>query len=303
MELYDDIIKAREVIKNKFNELRRGRTDTATTLEKHFKPLVDPLKQLVDLQTDRRKGNNLPHTSDKQDRFILEDAGMEVVKNLKVEKSDALNEGEDTEDYRNLNISNDFTNESKQNENRDVSQLQSSYLLGIRKKKQGFDLRYGLRQSETGELMIGSQPVTIDETNELTVNNEKIYLTLGLFELLCKKDPQDYVASDLENYKRILELTNAHRFQYDSLRKVYRGNSQKYRLIISKLYPPTENKSKKGSGVFIPQAEKTYLYWDDPNELVERLSLLLASKQAGHTGHEREILSIEEELREAGYIK
>ena len=45
------------------------------------------------------------------------------------------------------------------------------------------------------------------------------------------------------------------------------------------------------------------VYWDDPNELVDRLRLLLASKSAGNTGVSNEIISIFEELREAGLIK
>ena len=45
-----------------------------------------------------------------------------------------------------------------------------------------------------------------------------------------------------------------------------------------------------------------YVYWDDPNELVDRLGLLVASRAAGHTGHDNEITSIVEELREDGRI-
>ncbi|KYN20113.1 hypothetical protein ALC57_07541 [Trachymyrmex cornetzi] len=42
-----------------------------------------------------------------------------------------------------------------------------------------------------------------------------------------------------------------------------------------------------------------YIHWDDPNDIVDRLRLLEASRQAGHNGHDNEILSIIEELREA----
>ncbi len=44
-------------------------------------------------------------------------------------------------------------------------------------------------------------------------------------------------------------------------------------------------------------------YWNDPNELVERLILLHASKAAGNTSVYNEILAIEEELREANIIQ
>ena len=45
-----------------------------------------------------------------------------------------------------------------------------------------------------------------------------------------------------------------------------------------------------------------YVHWDDSNELVDRLRLLKASRQAGHNAHDNEILSIIEEPREAGFI-
>ena len=45
-----------------------------------------------------------------------------------------------------------------------------------------------------------------------------------------------------------------------------------------------------------------YVHWDDPNELVDRLRLLEASRQAGNNSHDNEFLSIIEELCEAGLI-
>jgi translation initiation factor IF-2 len=45
-----------------------------------------------------------------------------------------------------------------------------------------------------------------------------------------------------------------------------------------------------------------YIHWNDPNELVDRLRLLEASRQAGNNAHDNEILSIIEELYEAGII-
>ena len=45
-----------------------------------------------------------------------------------------------------------------------------------------------------------------------------------------------------------------------------------------------------------------YIYWVDPNELVDRLQLLETSRQTGHNAHDDEILSIIEELRETDFI-
>lgn len=45
-----------------------------------------------------------------------------------------------------------------------------------------------------------------------------------------------------------------------------------------------------------------YEYFDDPNELCDRLQLLVSSRMAGNTNHMQEISSIIEELRELGCI-
>lgn len=70
-------------------------------------------------------------------------------------------------------------------------------------------------------------------------------------------------------------------------------------------------KSHEGSGVIdlavktfsIKNSAGTYTYWNDPNELVQRLRLLISSTSAGHNGHQNEISSIIEELREANIIE
>lgn len=52
-----------------------------------------------------------------------------------------------------------------------------------------------------------------------------------------------------------------------------------------------------------PTYRRNYVYWNDVNELVERLCLLHASVKAGNTGLLPEIYNIEEELREANIIE
>lgn len=63
---------------------------------------------------------------------------------------------------------------------------------------------------------------------------------------------------------------------------------------------------KSGKGLqneFVKYGDRVvYEYYDDPNELCDRLKLLVSSKQAGNTNHDYEINSIVEELREAGII-
>lgn len=62
-----------------------------------------------------------------------------------------------------------------------------------------------------------------------------------------------------------------------------------------------------GAGIeteFIPYSENvSYEFYDDPNDLCDRLRLLIASRAAGNTNHAQEINSLIAELRESGYIK
>lgn len=65
--------------------------------------------------------------------------------------------------------------------------------------------------------------------------------------------------------------------------------------------------AKRGSGfesTFIPYNPNiVYEYFDNPNELCDRLRLLVSSRSAGNTNHSQEINSIIEELRELELIE
>lgn len=65
--------------------------------------------------------------------------------------------------------------------------------------------------------------------------------------------------------------------------------------------------ARTGNGLpykFLPYGNQVvYEYYDDPNELCDRLRLLISSQQAGNTNHSHEINSIIEELMECGIIK
>lgn len=77
--------------------------------------------------------------------------------------------------------------------------------------------------------------------------------------------------------------------------------------VKDKNQPP---RKKKGSGMISNELKRfdmnehvSYTYWDNANELVDRLRLLIASQSAGNTGHTNEIVSIIEELRESNIIR
>lgn len=53
----------------------------------------------------------------------------------------------------------------------------------------------------------------------------------------------------------------------------------------------------------LPVGKFNYVYYDNLNELVERLKILYANSISGNTSHVNEINSIVEELRESRVIQ
>lgn len=160
-----------------------------------------------------------------------------------------------------------------------------------------FDHKYGIRlDTDIEALMIGDSRVNIDG-NDILVKNRRYRGTQGLYELLFKKDPKHFTEEDITNYRNIVKKTNAHRRHYKSNGQVDGSKLKKYKKIIAPLVI--------GKGVFMQASDNKidYTHWNDVNELIDRLRLLLSSVSAGHTGHINEINSIIEELREARIIE
>lgn len=175
------------------------------------------------------------------------------------------------------------------------------------------NIPFGVRR-ERGKLMIGSTRMAIDD-QEIIVGNNKYENTPGLRELLLKKTPElDLITEeDKKNYKSILLATNAHRRDYDATKPIKANKGLKYTQIIKPLFiklsrnVATSESDPEKEGYGLPITKKLnknvdYIYWDDPNELVDRLKLLIASRDAGNTGLDNEIISIIEELKESGII-
>src|SRR6218665_1208912 len=106
---------------------------------------------------------------------------------------------------------------------------------------------------------------------------------------MAKPNKTIYDRTDLKEYAEILHITNAMR-QPNNLSKPKSSKSQKYKKIIKPIW---DAKVGKGVAIVIPQ---------DPNALVEMLSLRMASFAADNTGVRNEIVSICDELLRTGSI-
>lgn len=168
------------------------------------------------------------------------------------------------------------------------------------------DERYGLKRDrqQQHQWKIGSKRVDINDNDDIVIDGIMYDGTDGLYELLMKKKPKKYNHEDLGNYRKILEKTHAHRQNYLADGPLVRSKSYKYVKIIKKLFTNDLNLSS-GSGfkTYIKNSAVDYVYFDSPDELVDRLRLLYASRKSGSSAHTNEIISILEELREAKVIE
>lgn len=200
--------------------------------------------------------------------------------------------------------------------------------------KNEFDINFGIDQNlETGKFSIGDSVLDFKGPDIIVYmhddkSNTKIpqtYIgTSGLYELLFKKQPIGYTDQDVARYMDIGYRTNLFRRNYSAFEQINGNNTSKYRNIIKPNLGSSKKKSKKtnlGSSKKKSKKKKggslpienslqlqhnskpiEYVYFDDVNELVDRLRLLIASKDAGNTSHDNEIISIINELREASVI-
>jgi len=153
------------------------------------------------------------------------------------------------------------------------------------------DKTYGPKKHYDKRITIGNKEVEFNK-NSLLIEENEYMLTPGIVRLLFNKNPSVYTEQDLETYKTILIKTSVHL----TLDNKIKTTGNKYKNIISKLFPT-------GGGLSMKLQKHNLVYWDDPNELVDRLRLLLASKASGNTGVGNEITAILEELLESGLIK
>ena len=143
---------------------------------------------------------------------------------------------------------------------------------------------------------IGDTHVIIDN-NDIIIGNKRFIGTPYLWNLIMLKDPpirEDYTEKDMKNYVRILLKT--HVLHHDNNQNSPYPKSSKSAKWNRLLGPIWENRgvSFEGEGVVIMPS--------DPNALLERFDLLLASQKAGHTGVRNELVSICDELKRQGIL-
>ena len=156
------------------------------------------------------------------------------------------------------------------------------------------DKTFGINKID-GHHHIGDTHVIIHKNN-IIIDDEKFMGTPGLWNLIMLKEPPeiDYTRKEYKDYVKILQKTHV-LHQGNNPNNPYPKSSKGYKWnrFLRHIWEQREVEFE-GEGVIIMSS--------DPNALLERLDLLLASQKAGHTGVGNELVSICDKLKRQGVL-
>ena len=180
--------------------------------------------------------------------------------------------------------------EEKEEEDESVGEIAKDYL-----NMEFRDRKFGIRK-EKGHYIGKTHVIIKDNDIIIPKTGERLEGTTGLWELIMSKNPKNFTEMDYDNY-RYLITTSKVLHRGDNPKNPYpkASGSYKWMFLLRPIWFGLEPKEGyKGKGVVVIPS--------DPNALLERLDLLLASQKAGQTGVRNELVSICDELKRQGVL-
>ena len=185
------------------------------------------------------------------------------------------------------------------------------YLNQFNKSK--LDQYFGIYKENDGVYKMGNKEVVVDGQNNIFLNNGAVSFkgTHGLWRLIMCKVPEQFAEKDFENYKELLNMTNAiewpHKisladrprstakwrfFTQNGLREVDEDEEEEEE---EEEESESDEEEKHGTGIqYLP---------GDITGLLEQLHLLLAESRAGNKSSTRnQIVAILDELLRRNYL-
>lgn len=341
INLHKQISDSREILREKFKKFKTGEHYVQDKVNKVFKPIIEPLNKLVETSNTKKKKklrHSTPEISDSLGEDNTDDSddiwkfatahqrvthdtrnnslgessqnfSDHVLQNLSKTKNQQstsnvkydLQQTKPEITHYDENDNNNNNNENIENNgNRDVvikeQKSISKYLNQVKNKDSRVDMTFRVRKLVKGYKFGDSSFSHKDDY--FKIKGERYKITPGLTELIFKKNPERELITtdDIDTYRKLVVKTNTHKKGYKADKSIRTDKSEKFQTYLAGFITGNGFKIAKKNDVI------EYVYWDNPNELVERLKLLDAEKAAGNNNHDNEIQNILEELRENGYI-
>ena len=289
-----EYLELKKNIRDNFLSERIGEQQLQTDLSKFYRPITETQKA-----TAREITEGLKPIREGIEKL------PEAIQPIGEATGEATEEEEDEED------------EEEEEEDESVGEIARHYL-----NKQYRDITFGIRK-EKGHHYIGNKHVIVDDNDIIIAKDgDRFKGTDGLWELITLREPVNFDKEDEDEYERLMVKTNALHREYDPSNPRPRGSmGKKWKNILGPIWYKKQGFSKEDA--FRMTKDKNYrkrlirkmrkikyeyegegvvVIPSDPNALLERLDLLLASQEAGHTGVRNELVSICDELKRQGVL-
>lgn len=317
------LVEATKSIRKKIRVIRSGVSAGEDVFQKTFKPLIEPLTEVVNV-VKAQKPVVVKHIPPPPSPIppLKEEALQKLDQKIDAQRK-ALHIANEKLEALSPVATEVKHEEEEEGDEEGIHPKALEYLKDLSETPQHFDTQYGPRmdknQLKMGNVNIRFGIKTIKLMRGTDVINKYMITPELLKVLFTNTSPINVSEKTKETYVEMLDVTNAIRKGYNGNSGIQGTRSQKYSAFIKPLLEennllaktaassswltPSRPPIRKGEGFrkyLTPRVD--YRYWDSPKELVDRLRLLWASREAGNNSHHNEIVAILEELREAGVI-
>lgn len=323
------LVQARKTIAKKFRKLHNERVDRERDLEEKFAPITNSINKLIDtkklLSSEGNRKNN--DNAIENDHILDVPIGERVLDNPYVENDEFIdvdnNQNDDITRPENISLPDSSDDEMVDiipNNANEQTRAAKRRVTDIdpdqnQNKRSHDDLEAIDAARRRAEMRRSKKKQQLDSLRELRnvgmkklkqkKNNEPVPRATKQKQVIMS--PEDYDADG--NFTGYASKRRKVSIDPEKLRKMRKKSRKKLLLQLERLQRTrlARNRSTTyGLGLekeFIPYTQNiVYEYFDDPNELCDRLKLLVASKKAGNSNHDQEINSIIQELRELNII-
>ena len=296
-----EYLELKKKIRSNLLSERIGEQQLQTDLSKFYKPITETQKATTREITEGLKPVR---------------KGLETIEEQILDLPDVISGREAIEKYR-KELEEEEEEEYEEEEDEKIGEIARQYL-----NKQYRDTTFGIRK-ENGDHYIGNKHVIVRNNNiYIKDSGEKFKGTEGLWKLITLREPVDVDKKDKDEYERLMIKTNVIHHNNDPKNPHPKGNrGNKWKKIIGPIWYKNQGFSEEDAIKMANnrgyrerlvkkmrkikreyEGEGVVVIPSDPNALLERLDLLLASQEAGHTGVRNELVSICDELKRQGVL-
>ena len=313
-----EYLELKKKIRSNFLSERIGEQQLQTDLSKFYKPITETQKATTREITEGLKPVREGLKTIRKQIYDIPDiiSGREAIERYRKELEEEEKELKEEEEKELKE-----EEEEEEEEDKNIGEIARHYL-----NKQYRDTTFGIKkrtvENEKHHYIGKTHVIVYDNDIFLPDYNETFEGTPGMWELITSRDPVNFNEEDKDNYERLIIKTGVIHHGDDPKNPHPKGNrGKKWKKLIGPIWYKNQGFSEEDAIKMVNnrryrerlvkkmrkikseyEGKGVVVIPSDPNALLERLDLLLASQEAGHTGVRNELVSICDELKRQGVL-